>query len=160
MILGNRMKKIFYEKVGHNYVPVAEYDPDFMDSLREGTHLVVSVPCGQTYKYHIKPEFASLIAAGEQIRQDLANKILTASQARIAERHKVPTDEQLAAWRALQATYDDNLAMISYPGAMEITDAALALLYENAYKLMSKPAVKRAWDHFQTVAALTKENHD
>ncbi len=29
-----------------------------------------------------------------------------------------------------------------------------------ANKLMSTPAVKRAWEHFQTVASLTKENND
>jgi hypothetical protein len=161
MISGNQMKKIYYERVGRKYIPVAEYDEGFMNSLREGTHLVVSVPCGQTYKYNIKPEFATLIAAGEQIRQELANAIFNASQAKITERSAVvPTDEQVAAWRALQAAYKSDMTSISYPSAIEIADAALALLYTEANKTISNPAVKRAWDHFQTVAALTKETHD
>jgi hypothetical protein len=150
------MKKTYYEKVGCKYVPVAEYDPDFMNSLRNGTHLVVSIPCGQTYKYNIKPEFATLIAAGEQIRQELANKVAEASQAKISERaNSIPTEEQLAAWRALQLAYNNELLMISYPSAVEIADTALNLLYEEAEKLIANPAVKRAWDHLQTVAALT-----
>jgi hypothetical protein len=161
MISRKQMKKIYYERVGRKYVPVAEYDSDFMHSLSKGTHLVVAIPCGQTYKYNIKPEFATLIAAGEQIRQELANKVAEASQAKISERaNSVPTEEQLAAWRALQVAYNNELLMISYPSAVEIADTALNLLYAEAEKLIANPAVKRAWDHLQTVSSLTKEKND
>ena len=40
------MKKIFYEKQGRKYVPVSEYDNDFLDSFTQGTHLVMSYPGG------------------------------------------------------------------------------------------------------------------
>ena len=35
------MKKIYYEKVGRRYKPVAEYDPDYLDSFPKGSHLVM-----------------------------------------------------------------------------------------------------------------------
>jgi len=38
------MKKIYYEKKGRRYVPVAEYDNDFLDSFTKVTHLVMSYP--------------------------------------------------------------------------------------------------------------------
>ena len=48
------MKKIYYEKKGRRYVPVAEYDNDFMDSLTKGTHLVMSYPGGTSRRFNIK----------------------------------------------------------------------------------------------------------
>lgn len=148
------MKKTYYECVNGEYVPVSEYDPDFLGSLRAGTHLIVSVPGGQTRKYNINPNFAALIAAGEQIQQQLANVIADASMASLSNGSHPLTEQQDAAWHALNATFDTRLAYITYPCAHDIAEAALNLLYERANQLLTDPAVKRSWDHFQTVAAI------
>ena len=58
------MKKIYYEKVGRRYVPVYEYDNDFLDAWPRGTHLVTCHPGGQSRRYNIDPNHAALIAAG------------------------------------------------------------------------------------------------
>ena len=58
------MKKIYYEKVGRRYKPVAEYDPDYMDSFPKGNHLVICYPGGKSTKYNVDPNRAALIAAG------------------------------------------------------------------------------------------------
>lgn len=57
------MKKIYYEKIGRKYVPVREYDSDFMDAWPKGTHLVMSYPGGQSKRYNIDPNYAAMIAA-------------------------------------------------------------------------------------------------
>ena len=58
------MKKIFYEKVGGRYKPVAEYDSDFLDSFTKGTHLVMCYPGGKSRRFDIDPNYAAMIAAG------------------------------------------------------------------------------------------------
>ena len=50
-------KKIYYEKLGRRYVPVAEYDNDLLDSFTKGTHLVMSYPGGQSRCFNIDPNF-------------------------------------------------------------------------------------------------------
>ena len=42
------MKKIYYEKRGRRYVPVAENDYDMFDAFPKGSHLVMCYPGGQT----------------------------------------------------------------------------------------------------------------
>ena len=58
------MKKIYYEKVGRRYVPVSEYDNDFLDSFTKGNHLVMSYPGGTSRRYNVDPNYAAMIAAG------------------------------------------------------------------------------------------------
>ena len=38
------MKKIYYEKIGRRYVPVSEYDSEYLDSFSKGTHIVMCYP--------------------------------------------------------------------------------------------------------------------
>jgi hypothetical protein len=58
------MKKIYYEKIGRKYMPVAEYDNEFLDSFPKGNHLVMSYPGGSSRRFNIAPAYAPMIAAG------------------------------------------------------------------------------------------------
>jgi hypothetical protein len=55
------MKKIYYEKRGRRYVPVAEYDNDLLDSFPKGNHLVMSYPGGTSRRFNIDPAYAAMI---------------------------------------------------------------------------------------------------
>ena len=57
------MKKIYYEKRGRRYIPVAENDYDMFDAMPKGTHLVMCYPGGQSKRYNINPNHAALLAA-------------------------------------------------------------------------------------------------
>ena len=67
-------KKVYYEKRGRRYVPVAEYDGDFMDSYTHGTHLLMVYPGGQSRRYNIDPAYAPMIAAG-RVAEDLVAQL-------------------------------------------------------------------------------------
>jgi hypothetical protein len=67
------MKKIYYEKKGHRYVPVSEYDSEYLDSFSKGTHLVMCYPGGQSRRYNVDPDYAAMIAAGRVAEQSQRN---------------------------------------------------------------------------------------
>jgi len=73
------MKKIYYEKKGRRYVPVAEYDSDLMDSFSKGTHLVMVYPGGSSRRYNIDPNYAAMIAAGRVAEDAISRAISYAS---------------------------------------------------------------------------------
>ena len=58
------MKKIYYEKRGRRYVPIAEYDSTYLDSFTKGAHLVMCYPGGTSRRFNINPAYAPMIAAG------------------------------------------------------------------------------------------------
>ena len=76
------MKKIYYEKVGRRYVPVAEYDNDYMDSFPKGNHLVMCYPGGSSRRFNIDPNYAAMIAAGRVAEDEICRAISKASEMR------------------------------------------------------------------------------
>ena len=75
-------KKIYYEKVGRKYVPVSEYDSDYLDSFGKGTHLVMCYPGGSSRRFNIQPDYASLIAASRVAEDAMCQAISKASEMR------------------------------------------------------------------------------
>ena len=79
-------KKIYYEKVGRRYVPVAEYDSDFLDSFSKGNTLVMCYPGGKSRRYNVDPDYAGLIAAGRVAEDAISRAIMKASDLRRSTR--------------------------------------------------------------------------
>lgn len=151
------MKKIFYEKKGRRYVPVAEYDNDLMDSFTKGNHLVMCYPGGTSRKFNIDPNYAAMIAAG-RVAEDVVSKALVkASELRP---HRKPiTEAQKEAWDNLTKEFGDERYYIEIPSAREIAEAGVKAMEDEAMKLINNPAVKKAYEHFLLVCELTKENN-
>ena len=149
------MKKIYYEKVGRKYVPVAEYDNDFLDSFTKGNHLVMCYPGGQSRRYNIDPNYAAMIAAGSAAEDAIVNAILVASELR--PQQTPVTKGQQRAWKKLAKEFGDELCTLSHSSAHDIAQAAIKALQKEADVLYSNPAVKKAYDHFLLVAELTKD---
>ena len=124
-------KKIYYEKRGRRYVPVQEYDGDFMDSYSKGTHLLMVYPGGQSRRYNIDPNYAAMIAAG-----------------RVAED---------AICRAISKASEMTLSMGS---ARDHAEAGVQAMQAEAVKLMTNPAVRLAYEQFLLVCELTKKQVD
>ena len=149
-------KKVYYEKVGRRYVPVAEYDSDLLDSFRKGTHIVMSYPGGQSRRYNIDPDYAGLIAASR-----VAEDAMTTAMQKASELHprQIPiTEGQRKAWKKLAKEFGDELCTLSRGCAQDVAEAGIKALQDEAMMLYSNTAVKKAYEHFILLCQLTKES--
>ena len=153
-VCGHDMKKIYYEKKGNRYVPVSEYDSDYLDSFSKGTHIVMCYPGGQSRRYNIDPDYAALIAAARVAEDAMCQAMIEASA--LKPRQTPITESQQKAWKKLAKEFGDELCTLNGASAHDIAEAGLKALQEEADKLLTNPAVKKAYDHFLLVAELTK----
>jgi hypothetical protein len=150
------MKKIYYEKVGRRYKPVAEYDNDYMDSFPKGNTLVICRPGSTSRKYNVDAAFAPLIAAAHYAENAMVNAILLAANLRPTQ---TPiTEGQRKAWKKLATELGSDLCTLQGSSTHDIVAAGLKVLQDEADKLLQHAAVKHAYDQFMLVCALTKEH--
>ena len=152
-------KKVYYEKVGRRYKPVAEYDSTYMDSFPKGSHLVMCYPGGSSRRFNIQPNYAALIAASRVAEDAMSKAVVKASEMRP---HQKPiTEKQKKAWENLAKAFGNNRYYIEIPSAREIAEAGIKALQDEANVLYSNEAVKKAYEHFILICELTKEQqHD
>jgi hypothetical protein len=150
------MKKIYYEKKGRRYVPVAEYDNDLLDSFTKGTHLVDVYPGGSSRRYNIDPNYAAMIAAGRVAEDAISSAVVKASEMR--PRRTPITEKQKKAWENLAKSFGDEVYYIELPSAREIAEAGVKAMSLEAEKLLTNPNVRKAYDRFLLVAALTTDH--
>jgi hypothetical protein len=152
------MKKIFYEKVGRKYVPVYEYDQTLMDAFPKGTHIVMCYPGGQSTRYNVNPNYASMIAAGRLAEDAISKKLMEASEIRMQrkDRDRELTDEQRAAWNNLIAVFGDSAKQLEWASIREIAEAGVDAMQAEADKLMQNESVRKAYEQFQLICELSK----
>jgi len=149
------MKKIYYEKVGRKYVPVAEYDSDWMDSFHKGNHLVMVYPGGQSRRFNIDPNYAAMIAASRVAEDAIIQAMHKASELKPV---RTPiTEGQRKAWKKLAKEFGDELCTLSGASSHDIAEAGVKAMMAEVDQLMTNPAVKKAYEHFLLVAELTKD---
>ena len=151
------MKKIYYEKVGRKYVPVAEYDNDFLDSFTKGTHLVMSYPGGTSRRYNIDPNYAAMIAAGRVAEDAICKAISKASELR--PKQTPITVGQKRAWEKLAKEFGDELCTLNGLSVHDCAEAGVKAMMLEADKLLANPTVRKAYEKFLFVAELTKEHN-
>jgi len=149
------VKKVYYEKVGRKYVPVAEYDSDLTDSFGKGSHLVICYPGGQSRRYNIDPDYAALIAAARVAEDAMMQAMRKASE--LKPKQTPITEGQRRAWRKLAQEFGDELATLDGASSYDITQAGLKALEDEAARLLTNESVKAAYDQFLFVCALTKQ---
>ena len=151
------MKKIFYEKVGRKYVPVAEYDNDLSDAFTRGTHLVQVYPGGASRRYNIDPAYAPMIAAGRVAEDAICRAISKASELR--PKQTPITEGQRKAWKKLAQEFGDELCTLQGLSVHDCAEAGVKAMQLEADKLLSNPTVRKAYERFLLVCELTKENN-
>jgi hypothetical protein len=151
------MKKIYYEKVGRRYVPVAEYDNEFLDSFPKGNHLVMSYPGGTSRRFNIDPNYAAMIAAGRVAEDAVCRAISKASELRPKQTPITP--KQKKAWEALAKAFGDDLCTLHGLSVHDCAEAGIKAMQEEADKLMKHESVRKAYEQFQLMCELTKEQN-
>jgi hypothetical protein len=152
------MKKIYYEKVGRRYKPVAEYDSEYLDSFPKGSHLVMCYPGGQSRRFNIEPNYAAMIAAGRVAEDVISKAVVKASEMR--PHNKPITEEQRQAWKNLAEAFGDDRYYIEIPSAREVAEEAVKAMQVEANKLMQHESVQKAYEHFMLMCQLTKEQEN
>lgn len=152
------MKKIYYQKVGRRYVPVAEYDNDLLDSFAKGNHLVMCYPGGTSRRFNIEPALAPMIAAGRYAEDAVCRAITKASE--LKPQRTPLTEGQKKAWRKLANEFGDELCTLQGASVRDIAEAGVNAMQEEADKLMKHESVRKAYEQFLLVCELTKGNHN
>lgn len=154
------MKKVFYEKQGRRYVPVKEYDTDWIDSFPKGNHLVMSYPGGTSRRFNIEPNYAAMIAAGRVAEDKMAQALVKAGELRLQrpDRERKITQSQKDAWENLVKEFGNSARQLEWPSAREVAEEGIKAMIEEANELLKNPTVRKAYEHFQLVCQLTKES--
>jgi len=156
------MKKVFYEKVGRRYKPVSEYDSNLLDALPKGVHVIMSYPGGQSTRYSIDPAYAPMIAAG-RVAEDAMTRAMSKAQELRPATYRAITTEQRALFDKFLASMpedDPQRNMMTHGSIRDCAEAGIKAMQEEANKLLTNPAVKKAYEQFLLVCALTKENNE
>ena len=149
------MKRIYYEKIGRKYVPVSEYDDSVMDSFPKGNHLVMCYPGGKSTRYNINPNYAAMIAAGHVAEDAICSSISKALEMR--PQRTLITEGQKKAWKKLAKEFGNDLCPLMHPSVHDGVDAGIKAMITEAEKLLTNPAVKKAYEQFILVCQLTKD---
>lgn len=148
---------VYYKKVGRKYVPVAQYDDQFMNGFSYGHHLVSCAPSRTSKMMNIDPNYAAVIAA-TYVSEDEIHAFISEKR-KITPTKQPLTQEQVSAWKKFNETMGNDV-YITYPSNAEIVYAARRAIESEAMKLLQNPAVKKAWEHFQLVAKLVHDENN
>jgi hypothetical protein len=146
---------IFYVKRGRRYIPHSTYSSEFCDSFPKGTHLVQSYPGGSLRRFNIDPAYAPMIAAGRIAEEKISEAIMKANELRPQTNPITPAAQR--AWMKLKKELG-NEAMLTRGSAREAAEMAVKAMADEADKLLSNPAVRKAYEKFLFVAELTKDH--
>ena len=149
------MKKIYYEKIGRRYLPVAEYDNDLLDSFPKGAHLVLCYPGGTSRRFNVEPNHAAMIAAGRVAEDGICEAMRKASEMRPQRTPLTPGQKK--AWEKLAKEFGDGLAALTMGSARDHAEAGVNAMIAEADKLMTHPAVRDAYEQFLLTCELCKE---
>ena len=152
------MKKVYYEKIGRRYRPVAEYDSNLLDSFPRGNHLVMCYPGGSSRRFNVEPNHAAMIAAGRVAEDAICNALHKASEMR--PQHTPITEGQRKAWRKLAKEFGDDLATLNLGCARDLAEVGVQAMQAEADILMKNASVRAAYDQFQLVCALTRSQEN
>jgi hypothetical protein len=96
-----------------------------------------------------------MIAAGRYAEDVISRALVDASEMR--PHNKTITEKQRKAWDNLAKAFGDDVYYVERPSAREITEAGVKAMSKEAEKLLKNESIKRAYDHFMLLCALSYE---
>lgn len=145
---------VFYKKVGKKYVAVSQYDDYLTSSFQYGHYLVSCVPNRRSISKIVNPDYASVVAATYVSEDSIFEEI--ENYKKIKPATEPLTQEQVDAWKNFNEVMQSNIS-IYYPSNAEIVAAARRAIEQEAMNLMKNPTIKKAWEQFQLIVKLTKD---
>jgi oxalate decarboxylase/phosphoglucose isomerase-like protein (cupin superfamily) len=122
-----------YVKRGRRYHPISEYDPEAMDALPIGAHMVIVEPGVKQLHYHVDPDRAGLLAALQEHEAELIQAITQASEKKVATWGTSSRERRAVnAYRGIMG--DAHMMVISRPAAATILDGLKKALMQEAQK--------------------------
>lgn len=97
-----------------------------------------------------------MIAAGRVAEDAMSRAISKASELR--PQQTPLTEGQRKAWKKLAKEFGNDLATLQINSARDIAEAGLKAMMEEADKLLTNPTVRKAYEKFLFVSALTKDH--
>jgi hypothetical protein len=113
-------QEVFYRKVGRRYLPVAYYEPNLMDALPPGAHLVCVTPGSQSTTRNINPDHAAVLGALRLHRDAILANLQEKGGATSA---RPLTKKELAGLEAYKKIAGEESLMLSRPSAMGMVEA-------------------------------------
>ena len=150
------MKKIYYEKRGRRYVPVAEYDNDWMDSFPKGNHLIMCYPGGVSRRFRIDPAYAPMIAAARVAEDAISSAVMRATE--VQPTRRAMTQAEIDAWNNLIEVWGEEARSLTRPAARDVAEAGVKAMMTEAEKLLEYESVRKAYDHFMLMCELVKDD--
>jgi len=150
------MRKTYYVKEGDKYVAVDEYDPDVMDAMPYGTHLMYVREGGMSRRYDVDPALAPFAAAALLLEDSLTQIVSEAMDARPSKRPPL-TPEQMNAWTQFRDAMGDQMGMLEYPSLREVAERFLKTIRAAAEENLNNEGVRKAYDNFLLLSKLTQE---
>lgn len=156
------MKTGIYKKVGRRYVEVGEYDPEFMDYVRNGATLIVKRKSCTARYFNVDPAVVPMLAAAKYCEDELSSALVKAGELRMqrSDRMREMTPSQRAAWDNLVAEFGDSAKQLEWPSARECAEAGAQALQEEAQKLLANESIKAAYDHFMLLCKLSASSDE
>jgi hypothetical protein len=106
----------------------------------------------------VEPNHAALIAAGRVAEDGICEAMRKASEMRPQRTPLTPGQKK--AWNKLAKEFGDDLATLTMGCARDHAEAGVNAMIAEADKLMSHPAVRDAYEQFQTVCNLVKQKQN
>jgi hypothetical protein len=115
-------------------------------------------PGGTSRRFNIDPNYAGMIAAGRVAEDAMCKAMMDASE--LKPQRTPLTEGQRRAWKNLAKEFGDELCTLQGSSTRDIVEAGVRAMQSEAHKLMSHPAVRDAYEQFQLVCKLTKEQQN
>jgi hypothetical protein len=149
------VKTLYYKKEGRKYIPVSEYDSDMMDAVPLNSSILVQTyKGGQSRRYSVDPALAPMVAACMVFERDITTLLAKASEFKPKE---MPiTQAQRDAWTNMQNEFGGRLCTLEGPSMSMVAENLLKVMNDRALEMMKNEATKQAYEHFLTIAALSK----
>ena len=109
-------------------------------------------------RFNVDPAYAPMIAAGRLAEDAISKKIMDASALRPKSAPMTPG--QISAWNKLIEEFGEEARCLQWPSAREACEAAVKVMSEEAEKLLTNEAVRKAYDHFMLLCELAKEKQN
>lgn len=143
---------VFYKKDDDgNFIPIAQYDPEFMDSLGYGHYLITVRPGFRSSRKILNPNYAVILAGLFKFREKLTHELCqNASVLKSINKHDKELNEALENLNKISK----KMHQLISPSYQEIVDNAIDSLAEDLLRIAKDENVEHEFKTFLVSCSL------